>query len=27
MGSEQVVEREKAAFTQFVKTAQYAGMK
>jgi hypothetical protein len=24
MGSEQVVEREKAAFTQFVKTAQYA---
>jgi len=27
MGSEQVVEREKAAFTQFVKTAQYAGLK
>jgi hypothetical protein len=27
MGSEQVVEREKAAFTQFVRTAQYAGMK
>jgi len=27
MGSEPVVEREKAAFTQFVKTAQYAGLK
>jgi len=27
MGSEQVVEHEKAAFTQFVKTAQYADMK
>jgi len=27
MGSEQVVEREKAAFAQFVKTAQYAGLK
>jgi hypothetical protein len=27
MGSEQVVEREKAAFTKFVSTAQYAGLK
>ena len=27
MGSEPVVEREKTAFTQFVKTAQYAGLK
>jgi hypothetical protein len=27
MGSEPLVEREKAAFTQFVKTAQYAGLK
>ena len=27
MGSEELVEREKAAFTQFVKTAQYAALK